>query len=143
MSHKRVTKTKTPKKKSTKPKTISYKPQIKRYKNMWNPPTDKQLSAIPELYSQENVPTKKKKVYMKFFLGGWTWYILELKDDKDIAFAYTVSPHESVYGYVSLKELDGIKVDFMRVDRELSLSPYEPKLLVDVLKRDGNPLPIV
>jgi hypothetical protein len=145
MSYKRTNKTKSVASKKKAPKgIISYKPQIKRYKNMWNPPTDKQLSAIPELYAQSEVPTNKKKVYMKFFIGGWTWYILELdQKTKNDAFAYVVSPMENVYGYVSLKELDSVKKDFLRVDRDTYVSPHQPKKLVDVVKEDGNPLPVV
>lgn len=139
MSYKRVNKTKTPTKGRKKKDPLSYTPQIKPYKNMWNPPTLKQLQLIPELYATENIPPEKKKVYMKFFIGGWTWYITEIDHKNfDTAFGYVVSPYEREWGYVSLKELDGVKKDFMRVDRDTYVNPRSPKNINDQLKIDGH-----
>lgn len=141
MSYKRINKTKKPtaKKKANVKKV--YTPQIKIYRNMWNPPTLKQLEKIPPLYATEQTPMKDKKVYMKFFIGGWTWYITEINHDNyDIAFGYTVSPHAKEWGYVSLKELDAVKKSFLRVDRDLQVSPYSPQKINVLLKRDGQDL---
>lgn len=102
---------------------------------MWNPPTKIQLSKIPRLYAQENV--KDKKVYMKFFLGGWTWYAMEF-DGKDTFFGFVVSPMmpEGELGYFSLSELKSINVNGMEVDREIyGITPYTPKKLSEIRNR--------
>ena len=104
---------------------------------MWNTPAEAQLALIPDLYSQENV--KDKKVYMKFFMGGWTWYILEF-DKKDTFFAFVVSPMEpdGGYGYTSFSEIKALKSGFVEVDRDLhSASPRKPKSLSTMLKTGG------
>lgn len=101
---------------------------------MWNPPTKKQLDKIPPLYSQEN--EKDPKVYMKFFMGGWTWYAMEF-DGKDMFFGLVKSPimPEGELGYFSLRELMNLKKGFVQVDRDLhGVTPYSPKRLSEVKK---------
>lgn len=96
---------------------------------MWNPPTKTQLEKIPRLYEQEK--NKDKKVYMKFFLGGWTWYVCEF-DGVDRFFGFVVSPisPEGEWGYFSLRELAAVKKSFMEVDRDLyEVTVYSPKRL--------------
>lgn len=104
---------------------------------MWNAPTKKQLSLIPNLYAQENV--KDKKIYMKFFMGGWTWYVAEIDHSNwDTMFCYVISPMKygsGEWGYTSLQELKSMKKDYMQVDRDLySAKPRKPKLLSTLLK---------
>jgi len=96
---------------------------------MFNSPTKKQLEKIPKLYSQEKV--KDKKIYMKFFLGGWTWYASEF-DGVDRFFGLVISPYvpEGEWGYFSLSELKSVKSGFVEVDRDLyEVTPYSPKKL--------------
>jgi hypothetical protein len=101
---------------------------------MWNPPTKKQLEKIPKLYSTDG--EKDKKVYMKFFLGGWTWYACEF-DGKDTFFGLVLSPMEpkGEMGYFSLSELKNVKQGYMQVDRDLyEVTVYSPKLLSQLIK---------
>lgn len=107
---------------------------------MWNEPTKKQLEKIPKLYSQDGVPKLEKKVYMKFFIGNWRWYITEIDKKHELMFAYVVSPiePEGNFGYVSLPELKSIKKGFLQIDREIyQVNPYQPKKLGKLLKEDG------
>ena len=100
---------------------------------MWNKPTKKQLEKIPKLYSQDK--NKNKKVYMKFFIGGWTWYVLEF-DGTDTFFGFVISPYEpeGEYGYFSLSELSNINVNGIEVDRDkYSPTPSSPILLKTLL----------
>lgn len=103
---------------------------------MWNPPTKKQLEKLPKLYSQEKV--KDPLVRMKFFLGPMTWYITEY-DGKDLMFGWVINdsfPEGNELGYVSFKELLGLKVRGMEVDRDLyDVTVYKPKKL-SVIKRE-------
>ncbi len=105
---------------------------------MWNKMTNKQLELIPKLYSTDGVPKDKKKVYAKFFIGNFSWYILEF-DGKDTFFAYVVSSisPDGEYGYVSLNELLSVKSGYVEVDREIhQVNPRSPKLLSKILKED-------
>jgi hypothetical protein len=104
---------------------------------MWNPPTKIQLSKIPPLYAQEKV--KDKRIFMKFFLGGWSWYVAEY-DGNDIFFGFVVSPlePEGSWGYFSLSELSSLSSSFMQVDRDLySVTPYSPKRLSEIMRLGG------
>ena len=112
---------------------------------MWNPLTKKQLELIPKLYSQEGVPFGMKKVYAKFFIGSFTWYVIEYDPKQDIFFAFVVSPstqgmeHGGEFGYVSHKELKSIRVPpGIEVDRDLHMvKPRKPRLLIELLKEDN------
>lgn len=100
---------------------------------MWNPPTKKQLEMIPKLYAQEKV--KDKKVYMKFFIGSWTWYATEF-DGKDMFFGLVVTDMvpEGEWGYFTLSELKSVKVGpGIEVDRDLyDITPYKPKKMSEI-----------
>ena len=106
---------------------------------MWNPPTKKQLEKIPDLYSTEGTPAEEKKIYMKFFMGGWTWYIAEISHKNwDTMFGYVVSPLEprGEWGYISLNELKSIKKGFIEVDREIhGITPYTPVKFKEIQRR--------
>lgn len=105
---------------------------------MYNPPTKKQLAKIPGLYSQDGV--EDKKIYMKFFLGGWTWYVAEF-DGKDLFFGLVVSPLEprGEWGYFSLRELATVKQGPFRVDRDLyDITVYKPKKVSDIKELRGR-----
>ena len=96
---------------------------------MWNEPTTKQLAMIPKPYSTEEIPLKDKKIYMKFFIGGWTWYVAEF-DGRDSFFGYVKSPlmEGGEWGYFSLAELKSLKSGIAEVDRELhGITVYKPK----------------
>ena len=102
---------------------------------MWNPPTKKQLALIPKLYSTEKVKLADKKIYMKFFLGGWTWLAAEF-DGKDQFFGLVISPMEpsGEWGYFSLSELKTIKAGpGIEVDRDVyGVTPYKPKKVSEI-----------
>lgn len=108
---------------------------------MWNKPTKKMLEKTPKLYSQDGKSEKDKRVHLKFFLGGWTWYVLEIDHNNyDTMFGLVFSPmaQSGEYGYISLKELMDIKTpQGFEVDRDTSISPYKPQPLLKVLRRDG------
>lgn len=101
---------------------------------MWNPPTRKQLMKIPKLYSQDSVVDKK--IYMKFFMGGWTWFVSEF-DGVDTFYGFVVSPSspEGEWGYFSLRELLNRRSGWVQVDRDLyETTVYSPKKLSELRK---------
>jgi hypothetical protein len=102
---------------------------------IWNKPTIKQLMKVPDLYSTEKV--KDKKIYLKFFMGAMTWYIAEIDHkgwDTMYGYVYNASdPEMSEWGYSSLKELLGLRVGYVEVDRELhGITPLTPKKFSEI-----------
>ena len=100
---------------------------------MWNEPTKEELRLVPDLYSTEDTPCEEKKIYLKFFLGGWTWYVAEIShEDWNTMFGFVTSPlcPEGEWGYTSLTELKDLKVGGIEVDRDLyTVTPQNPQSL--------------
>ncbi len=88
-------------------------------------------AQIPKLYETENI--KDPTIYIKLFLGTWTWYITELSIDENICFGYVVSPFGSELGYFSIDELISIRGRLGTwVERDLYFTP----VLLSSIKRD-------
>ena len=68
---------------------------------------------IPKLYATDGIPPEDKKVYVKFFSNAsrHRWYIVEF-DGNDTMFGYTEVGGSGEWGYISLKELYGLKNQF-------------------------------
>ena len=77
---------------------------------------------IPEMYSDENTRLEDKTIYAKYFIHGWTWWILEYSKKDKLFFAY-VQGLESELGYVSLDELEDLEVNGLRVERDIHFTP--------------------
>ncbi len=60
---------------------------------MWNPPTEKQLDEVPELYCEKfaETPLEERIVHMHFFLGGCDWYVIEYNSEDEIFFGHDES----------------------------------------------------
>ena len=103
---------------------------------MWNKLTKKQISLIPKIGSQEK--EKDPKVYAKFFLGNWTWYVTEMENDDMFGFVISPFAPNGEYGYISYRELLSLKMQgWLEADREIhQVNPREPKRLSVLLKED-------
>ena len=68
---------------------------------------------IPKLYATDGIPSDEKKVYVKFFSNAsrHRWYIVEF-DGNDTMFGYTEVGGSGEWGYISLKELYGLRNQF-------------------------------
>ena len=108
---------------------------------MINKPTFKQLQKIPNLYSQENV--KDKKIYMKFFVGPYTWYVAEINHETTptgytpytLFFTYKVDERtqEGSWGYTPLDYLLNFRIGPFEVDRDLyEVTVYSPKKMSEI-----------
>ena len=89
---------------------------------MWNKPTVKQLAALPSLYSTEKQKLDKKNIVMHFFIGGTDWFIAEYDPKERLFFGYTILNNDlemAEWGYISLDELQSLKVRNIEVDRDL------------------------
>lgn len=82
-------------------------------------------AAIPLLYETEDVPLTDKVIHLHFFAGGCDWYIAELDDDSWNAFGYANlnDPRNAEWGYVSLLELEAVRVGPSVVERDLLWMP--------------------
>ena len=78
---------------------------------------------LPALYRQDNVADPV--CVLKYFLQGWTWYIVEGSKQEDgdwLLFGKVVSPicQDGELGYVLLSELEGVKGSLgLPVERDL------------------------
>lgn len=64
--------------------------------------------TIPKLYETED--QNDPVVFVKLFIDGWTWLILEMSIDDDICFGYVISPFcNGELGYFSLSEIQEVK----------------------------------
>jgi len=93
---------------------------------MWNKPTKEDLALLPAFYATENVPPKEKVIYMHFFIGCCDWYAAEYDPGSKSFFGFAILNDDlemAEWGYFSLEELDGIKVQFLEIDRDLHFIP--------------------
>lgn len=91
---------------------------------MGNLLTQQQLSALPNLYTTEDI--KDPICHIKLFTpdSNWTWYIIEIsKEDNNTCFGYVIG-HETELGYFNLSEIEVIKGSLgLIVERDTSFSP--------------------
>lgn len=78
------------------------------------------IQKLPKLYSQEK--EKNPLIVIKFFhpLSSWTWYAYEgdKQEDGDWLFFGMVHGHEREIGYFSLRELEGIRIRGLGIERD-------------------------
>ena len=80
------------------------------------------LNQIPKLYETED--EIDPIAYVKLFIDGWTWYIIEFSIDKNICFGYVISPFGAELGYFSLEEIRSIKGSLgIGVELDLEFKP--------------------
>ncbi|MDD6552097.1 MAG: DUF2958 domain-containing protein [Prevotellaceae bacterium] len=98
--------------------------------------TETQKKNIAEkypLYSQDGKYGEAVCV-AKFFLANWTWYIIEGQPDGDdfLMFGIVLNGFGDEYGYVSLKEVESVKVrGVLEVERDKYFKETELKNIDD------------
>ncbi|MDD5598181.1 MAG: DUF2958 domain-containing protein [Victivallaceae bacterium] len=76
------------------------------------------------LRSQEKV--KDPFVPAKFFnpVGSQTWFMLEYDPETKLAFSYVTGMFKDEFGYVSLEELENVKLPYwLTIERDLHFKP--------------------
>lgn len=93
-------------------------------------PSVEALDSIPRLYATEKTPLAEKVVWLHYFVGACDWYVMELGEDRRIAFGWADmgDPQNAELGYVDLVELRGIVVKHpmgfeVAVERDLHWKP--------------------
>ena len=96
------------------------------------------ISRDYPLYSQDG-KGKEAICVAKFFIGNWTWYILEgnIQDDDFIMYGIVINDIDNEYGYVSLKEMESIIVHGFEIERDRY---FEKKPLKDIDDEQLNTL---
>lgn len=87
----------------------------------------KELAKYP-LYSQDG-KGEDAVVVCKFFLQGYTWYVLEAeKADNDYEFFGIIVGQHTEYGYFTLSQLESVTGQWgMRVERDRGFKPTKVK----------------
>lgn len=98
--------------------------------------TDKQKANIATKYPIKSQDSKERNAICvaKFFLGSWTWYILEgeIENDGDfLMFGIVINGMGDEYGYVSFNELEKIEIKVktpfgilpLKVERDIYMKP--------------------
>lgn len=94
---------------------------------MWNPPNQTELSKIPALYhnQKEKIALKDIIIHEHFFINNSDWYIAEYDGD-DTFFGFAILNGDlqmGEWGYISLQQLNEIKVQWLEVDRDQYWEP--------------------
>lgn len=86
----------------------------------------KRLAKYP-IYSQDGKGKEAMCVAVFFFpAGAWTWYILEGNVETDDCFGIIINGYgEGEYGYISVDELQSIRVHGLRVERDIYFKPKQ------------------
>ena len=80
---------------------------------------------LPPLYTNEDKPASEVKVPLKLFnpCGAGTWYISEMNPEEGLMFGWCLI-HEAELGYVSLPELESLRLPFgLKIERDLHWNP--------------------
>lgn len=88
---------------------------------------ENELAKYP-LYSQDG-KGKEAVAICKFFLQGFTWYVLEAqKNDNDYEFFGIVDGLEKEYSYFSLSQLQSLRGRWgLTVERDMYFKPTKVK----------------
>ena len=81
------------------------------------------LEIIPNLYKTQE--EANPICHVKLFTpdSSWSWYIIELSQDKNTCFGYAVG-HEAELGYFTLSEIEKIKGPLgLLVERDIHFIP--------------------
>ena len=92
---------------------------------------EKELAKYP-LYSQDG-KKGEAMVICKFFLQGYTWYVLEAdKVDNDYEFFGIIDGQCREYGYFTLSQLESVRDNWgLRVERDRGFKAAKVKDIIN------------
>lgn len=90
-------------------------------------------AALPPLYATDNTPAADKMVRAHYFVGGYDWWIVEYNpaDGEAYGYANLGDPQNAEWGYISLPELEALRIrGWQVVERDMH---WEPKPFAEVM----------
>lgn len=90
------------------------------------------ISSSYPLYSQDGKGTNAVCV-AKFFIGNWTWYILEgsFEGGDFMMYGIIINSLYTEYGYVSLNEMETVNIHGCIIERDLYFKEQSLKNIDD------------
>ena len=106
---------------------------------MINKPNQSELQKIPNLYATDGTSAKDKTIYMKFFIGGCTWYVAEYCELEKLFFGFVNlnDPQCAEWGYFSFAELESLNVKGFQIDRDLYFKPIKASEIQEIIDCNG------
>lgn len=89
---------------------------------MWNEPTEKQLAALPPIYTNDDTPWRDVLIHQHYFLGSSDWFVAEYDSQSHIFYGYAILNADldnSEWGSMSLDEMRAVSVRGIEIDRDL------------------------
>ena len=80
------------------------------------------LNALPQLYANDGKDASEVKVPLKLFnpCGAQTWYMTEYSPEKNLAYGLCDLGYGGEMGYVSIDELESLKLPFgLKIERDI------------------------
>lgn len=97
-------------------------------------------SQIPALYATESTERDEKAAFVKYYSGGWTWFVIEMDWAEGEAFGYEIGPGGEGLTYIPLADLEGIRPNARAEGAAIRLSwvierdtDFKPKTLGEAL----------
>lgn len=90
---------------------------------------------LPPLRSQEDKDPSEVRVYLKVFnpYGGGRWYVTEYDAAERLGFGYVTGLGDDELGYISLEELEGVRVGPFKLPLERDQWWDDKTTLADVM----------
>jgi hypothetical protein len=95
-------------------------------------------TEAPALYAQENKTAAEATVYAHYFVAGCDWWITEYDPADDVAFGFACvnDPQNAELGYVSIAELEAVKVrGIFPVEKDLH---WDAQPLAPIIRKVKN-----
>ena len=98
--------------------------------------TEKIKKDTPMYGSTAELSMEEQTVTAKFFdpTGSWTWYLLEMDEEQDLAYGFVTSEFEpsGEFGPFSINELKGLELPYgLYIERDKYFEPMNLKGLYD------------
>jgi hypothetical protein len=80
------------------------------------------LNKLPKLYANDGKKPEEIKVPLKLFnpCGSQSWFITEYDPETKIAYGYVTGMQVNEFGYISIEELEAIKLPFgLGIERDI------------------------
>lgn len=98
------------------------------------------LERLPKLYATEKVPLGERTAHARYFfpMGSYTAYLLEYDPKQRLGFGAVTMGYGWELGYMSLDEMQEVKVMSLGIERDLHFSPKPLSQIEELSELVGN-----